>query len=99
MAIIFSTSPADGATDQPRDVNIVVSFYNDSGVTRVDPIDAYVDGYDAYNGEYFFIPFDGYDSDLEYTNIDGYDGYTLTIDRSGLYDAGSTVNVTIVVPD
>lgn len=100
MAIIFhSVSPANGAVDQPRDVEIVVSFYNDAGAIQADQIDAYVDGYDAYNGSYFVIPFDGYNSNLEYTNIDGYDGYTLTIDRAGLYDAGSTVNVSIMVPD
>ena len=100
MAIVFySVSPADGAEDQPRDVNIVVSFYNDSGYIQADQIDAYVDGYDAYNGEYFVIPFDGVESDLVPVNIDGYDGYELTIDRAGLYDAGSTVDVTIIVPD
>lgn len=100
MAIVFhSTSPVDGADNQERDVEIVVSFYSTTTPIIPSDIDAYVDGNHAFNGEYFIIPFDGPNSSLDYALINGYDGYNLTIDRSGLYENSSTVNVIIYVSE
>lgn len=89
--LIFSLSPADGATDVDGYTNISFEVTDSSGVDAA-TIMVYVDGVAAIDSGSFQAGFAGTISAI--TN-----GYTVTINPDSLFDSASTVLVEASVRD